>query len=144
MYVCIFESNTTIKHSLILFVVISAISWLLRIFLLFYFDPGLKPRNENIFYFYHRINIETSMKLAVYFVKTGFNKLLKRHFFVINFFDKLFSIYFWIFHRLKLFIIKLVFWKNYSIYADGFYTKHNQNRIIFLAIYNSPSIGDMK
>ena len=52
--------------------------------------------------------------------------------------------YFIIFYPLNLVIIKLIFWKNNSFLAYGFYMKHNQNKVIFLMSYNSLSFDDMK
>ena len=54
------------------------------------------------------------------------------------------SIYFSILYSLNLFIIKLIFWKNHSFLACGFYMKHSQNKIIYLMSYNSSSFDDMK
>ena len=51
--------------------------------------------------------------------------------------------YFGIFYLLNLLTIKLIFWKNHSLLAYGFYMKHNQNKIIFLVSYNLSSF-DMK
>ena len=51
--------------------------------------------------------------------------------------------YFGIFYLLNLVTIKLIFWKNHSLLAYGFYMKHNQNKIIFLVSYNLSSF-DMK
>ena len=52
--------------------------------------------------------------------------------------------YFGIFYPLNLLTIKLVFWKNHSLLAYGFYKKHNQSKIIFVVSYNSSSFDDAK
>ena len=41
-------------------------------------------------------------------------------------------------------IIKLIFWKDNSLLAYGFYMKHNQDNVIFLMSYNSLPFDDMK
>ena len=63
------------------------------------------------------------MKPITYFVKNVFSKVLRTRFFVINFIYIHNSINFSISFPLSLLTIKLIFWKNHSFLAYGFYMK---------------------
>ena len=52
--------------------------------------------------------------------------------------------YFRIFYPLNLCTVKLIFWKNHLFLTNGFYMKHNQNKVIFQMSCNSSSFDDIK
>ena len=71
----------------VLLIIVTMNKFQLRFFIwIFFFDSGVKPHTKIVFYyFYYCINVR--LKLLTYFVKTGFNKVLRSHFFAINFFQ---------------------------------------------------------
>ena len=100
-------------------------------YLTFYFNSRVKSSKKIIsYYFYHHINVH--LKLISYFVQTGFNKVLRTHFFVINFFKINWLLLFYYISPQNLLRIKLISWKDPLFLAYGFYVKHNQNKVIFL------------
>ena len=73
------------------------------------------------YYFYHHTNVH--LKLISYFVQTGFNKVLRTHFFVINFLKINWLLLFYYISPQNLLRIKLISWKDPLFLTYGFYVK---------------------